>query len=414
MRAYNCCLHAVALVTLLSFIGCHKDNGPNPPAAPPSPPPPIDTLTQNIYTINAEGSSSPAIILCTPFDLAAPESQGTPGLLLIMDQDGKVLQKQTTGGTAFNLNRWIINGQTRYTWFVDDVHAFRAPGVIGYAGYEVIADSNLQTLKRVNFLPNGPDPFPAGQSLDAHDFILLSDDHYLTITYIVKHPDNIPAYINPSPNVRLQVPLIQEVNNGAVTWQWDGSSDTAFYANAVEGNNYADSVNTQDYMHINAMYLDPKDNNLICSFRNQDQVVKLSRQTGAVLWRLGGRNSDFPLFSDQRFLRQHNPTLTDSNKTLLLFDDGEITQRPESRVLEFRLDEQNKKVTGFKSFTIPEPFSQLMGSVQKSGEEYFIGGGTGNYMLEVNYVTGQKIREFLGVQTSYRAYSYPVAAKSKG
>jgi len=406
MKATNYCLCTALFVSILSFMGCQKDNGrSNTPIAPPLPP--IDMFTQNIYTINPVGNSSPAIILCTPFNLAIPEMQAAPGLLLIMDQDGKVLQKQNTEGTAFNLNRWIIGGRTRYTWFVDDVHAFRAPGVISFAGYIVIADSNLRELRRVGFSPDGRSSFPMGQSLDAHDFILLSDDHYITMTYIVEHPENIPDRLNPSPKVRLQVPLIQEVNNGMVIWQWEGSSDTSFYASSV------DSVNTQDYMHINSMYIDPRDNGLICSFRNQDQVVKLNRQTGAVLWRLGGRNSDFPLFSDQYFLRQHNPTLTDSNKTLLLFDDGEITQRAESRILEFRLDEQNKKVTGFKSFTIPEPWSQLMGSVQKSGDEYFIGGGTGNYMLEVNSVTGQKIREFLGTQTSYRAYRYPIVTKAR-
>jgi hypothetical protein len=50
-----------------------------------------------------------------------------------------------------------------------------------------------------------------------------------------------------------------------------------------------------------------------------------------------------------------------------------------------------------------------MGSVQKMGDEYFIGGGTADYMLEVNYVTGQKIREFLGYLPSYRSYKYPTS-----
>jgi hypothetical protein len=219
---------------------------------------------------------------------------------------------------------------------------------------------------------------------------------------------NIPAYLHPSAQVQVQAPLIEEISNGLVVWQWDGSQDTSFYANSVEENNYGDSLVAQDYMHMNAMYIDPKDNGLVCSFRNQDQVIKINRQTGSIVWRLGGKNSDYRLYSDQVFLRQHNPSLADSGQTLLLFDDGEATLRPESRVVEFRLDEANKVVKSFKSFSIPEPFSSVMGSVQKIGDEYFIGGGSANYILEINYVTGQKVMEFTGSQTTYRAFKAPV------
>jgi uncharacterized protein (DUF1330 family) len=90
----------------------------------------------------------------------------------------------------------------------------------------------------------------------------------------------------------------------------------------------------------------------------------------------------------------------------LLFDDGEATQRPSSRVVEFQLDEAGKVVTNFKSFNIPEPFSKVMGSVQKIGGEYFIGGGSANYILDVNYTTGQKIMEFTGTEATYRATKF--------
>ncbi len=399
-------LNAAICLFILLATACHKNDGHSNPVTP------TDTLTQNVYTINSGGSPAPAIILASPFVLSASPNVATPGLLLILDQDGKVLQKKVTDGSAFNLTRWIINGNTRYTYAVNDANAYRPAGTANNAGYTVIADSNLQEIKRVNFIPNGPGPFPAGLELDVHDFILLSDDHYISMTYYPKNVTNIPAGLNPSPKVQVFAPVIQEVSNGSVIWQWDGSTDTSFYANSVEGNNYTDSVNAQDYMHMNAMYIDPRDSTLICSFRNQDQVLKVNRKTGAIVWKLGGKNSDFPLFSDQKFLRQHNPSLADDGKTLVIFDDGEATLRPESRIVEFTLDEANRKVTAFKSFSIPEPFSQVMGSVQKIGEEYFIGGGSANYMLEINYVTGQKIKEFIGNQATYRALSYPLAAKA--
>src|ERR1700749_3020452 len=100
MKATNYCLCTALFVSVLSFMACQKDSGRgNMAMAPPFPPPPGDPFTQNIYTINPVGNSSPAIILCTPFNLTIPEMLAPPGLLLIMDQDGKVLQKKNTEGT---------------------------------------------------------------------------------------------------------------------------------------------------------------------------------------------------------------------------------------------------------------------------------------------------------------------------
>jgi hypothetical protein len=99
----------------------------------------------------------------------------SPGLLLIMDQSGKVLRKQATPGSAFCLNRWTLNGQIRYTYLVNDPNAFRTLGVDENAGYAIISDSNLKELQRVNFTSFGESPFQPGQSSDVHDFVLISD-----------------------------------------------------------------------------------------------------------------------------------------------------------------------------------------------------------------------------------------------
>ncbi len=360
-------------------------------------------LTQNVYTVSETGTPSKGQILLAPFLLNVVDS----GQLLVLDQDGKVLKEKFLPGATLCFNKWVINGQTRYTYIVNDVNAYHIPVVANFTGYIVIADSNLNEIKRVNLLPNNGIITSDGHSADVHDFILLSDDHYLLEAYYDKHADNIPAYLNPSPKNKIVAPIIQEINNGSVVWQWDGSQDTSFYANSVLFNNYADTVEPQDYMHLNSMIIDPRDNNLICSFRHQCQIVKIDRTTGAIIWKLGGKNGNIPLSSDQSFLYEHDATLTDSNSTLMVFDNGDPVIRPKSRVLEFKLDESNKQVTGFKAFDIPENFSDLMGSVQKFGDTYFIGGGTSNYALEINSVTSQKIIELSGTKTSYRAYKYP-------
>lgn len=327
-------------------------------------------------------------------------------MLLVMDQSGKVLQELAVPTAALDFERWTINGQTRYTYLVESQNVFVPLGDVAGAGYAIIADSNLNTLQQVNFTPYAPGLFPSNQGLDLHDFILLSDNDYIYLTYQQVYPTNIPAYLNPAPNISVMSPVIEEVRNGSVIFHWEGSNDTSFYANSVFDNDFSDTTEPQDYIHMNSMFIDPTDSNLICSMRHQDQVIKINRTTGAIMWRLGGLNSDFALTSDQQFLFQHDATLTDSNQTLLLFDNGSSTTRPYSRICEFHLNFTNNTVTSFKYFNIPEPFTELTGSVQKFGDEYFIGGGTANYMLDINYNTGQKIIEFVGNLASYRSFKY--------
>jgi len=370
---------------------------------------PPDTLVKNdIYTtIDSAGTPLPGIILSAPFNLAVPANVDSPGLLMLMNQDGQVLRKIVTPGFAFDFNRWIIDGQIRYTYLVNNPNALRTLGVNQFEGYAVIADSNLNTLQQVNFMPFGSNVFQPGQGLDVHEFLLISDNDFITESAIIKNVNNIPSYVPHADSEVVVAPLIEEVNNGNVVWSWDGSTDTSFYANSVTGNDFTNTDTAQDYIHLNSITIDPRDNNLIISMRNQNQIIKINRQTGAVMWRLGGKNSDFSLSSGQVFLFQHDATLADANQTLLLFDDGDPKLRSYSRVDEFQLDETNKVVTGFKSFNIPEPFTSIMGSVQKNGEDYFIGGGSANYILEVNNVTGQKIMELKSqLYATYRAFKY--------
>src|SRR6185436_20143917 len=96
------------------------------------------------------------------------------------------------------------------------------------------------------------------------------------------------------------IPIAIGIINGVVIWQWDGTDYPEFYSTSVETNDFTNLSKTQDYMHMNSMTIDPRDNNLICSFRNLNQVVKLNRITGNVMWKLGGKNSDFPLTASQK------------------------------------------------------------------------------------------------------------------
>ena len=232
---------------------------------------------------------------------------------------------------------------------------------------------------------------------------MLSESHFITISAYEKKVTNIPDSLKPAKNVRIVAPVIQEIDNDKVIWQWDGSKYVEFYTTCAVQNHFNNASISHNYMHINSIIIDPIDSNLIISCRNANQVLKLNRKNGEIIWRLGGKNSDFPLSKDQYFLTQHNVQLIDSNKTYLMFDNGYFGIRESSRILEFQLDEINKKVTGFKAYTIPKPFSSYMGSVEKIGDNYFICGGSTPFLLEVNSKTGEILMDMQGNQAMYRA-----------
>ena len=238
---------------------------------------------------------------------------------------------------------------------------------------------------------------------------MLGEDHFIVFANFEKEVNNIPASLNPPPHKRVYAAIIQETVNGKLVWQWDATKFPEFYGNSVDqdGNGFSDSTPT-DYIHLNSMVLDPSDSNLIVSFRSLNQIVKIDRHTGSILWRLGGKNSDFPLEFTQRFLGQHFVKFLDDNKTIMFVDNGNVIARPSTRILEFRLDEVNKKVAYFNAYKIPERYIPYRGSVQKVGENLLITGG--GYDDGIILLTDPKTDRYLfhlktkNQQCFYRSY----------
>jgi hypothetical protein len=261
----------------------------------------------------------------------------------------------------------------------------------------------MNEIKQVHLLPYDKIVIDNRQDLDLHDFIMFDEDHFLTMAAYEKNVKNIPDSLKPSPYIKVAAPVFQEIQGGKVIWQWDATDYPELYAASKIKNKYADTTVTQDYLHINAFSIDPKDSNIVVSFRNTDQIIKISKKTGEILWRLGGNKSDFAMTEEQKFLRQHDAKFVDKY-TMMLLDNGDSGLRQYSRVLEYKLDEKNHKILGFNQFKIDEPFAAYMGYVEKRGDSYFIAGGSGNYVTEVNYKTGKKSFELIGNLSSYRAY----------
>jgi arylsulfate sulfotransferase len=369
---------SLIIIISLIFISCKKNN-------------------ENIIGNSTDGE----IVLST-----YSANLSSASTMVVLDKYGNSIFERTVPNAAINFRKWTVNGKTRYTYMEYDPTVVQlTQGILPTTG--VLLDENFREIKRLRLIPFNGRTTADPSAIDAHDLIYLDDNHFITLSYIQKVVTNIPASLNPVANCKVVAPTIQEILNDKVVWEWDGSNYADLYTQSVEGNAFSNANVVHDYIHMNSIYIDPTDNNLICSMRNLNQIIKISRTDGHIIWRLGGTNSDFPLSANMKFLRQHNVTLTDNNQTLLVYDNGHATERPYTRVLEFQLSTDTKSVSSFKAFTLPQNiFSQFMGSVQKRGDTYFISCGSVSKILEVNYVTGQ-VNFLLNMHdVSYRALKY--------
>jgi len=353
---------------------------------------------ENVYA--PPGSIRKTEILLTPI------TEPSKSILLLTNTSGDTIHIQNTGNQVTDFRKWDIEGKTYYSYFQRSTEVYQIPNIPYSAGYRIVTDANFNELTRLKLQSYADIDARAQPGVENHDFLMLGEDHFITLSYYEKTADNIPLKLNPAPGLKIATPVIQETQNGTVVWQWVGSDYPALYETSIESNDYGNTSVASDYLHVNSMWIDPKDNNLVISCRNSNQVLKLDRHGKGIIWQLGGINSDFPIPEGMQFLRQHNVTYINDGRTLLLLDNGDINERNFSRVLEFDLDEANKSIIAARAFIIPERFVRFGGSVQKFGELYFIGCGSSPYVMEINSRTKIKTFEMKLELGSYRAFKY--------
>ena len=202
-------------------------------------------------------------------------------------------------------------------------------------------------------------------STDDHDSLLLPDGSRWLLAY---EPDLATGLVDS---------VIQHVDpSGQVLFEW---SSEAHAAETVTPDN-------ADYSHINSIDVQPN-GDVLASFRHLSSVFLIAseahhgHQPGDVIWKLGGRDSDFDFpDGDTGPCAQHAATLL-PNGNVLLFDngsssffgrlcvdqldpDGPAVQRQSSRVVEFSLDGAVASVE--RTYGAAERFAWFMGSAART------------------------------------------------
>jgi hypothetical protein len=162
-----------------------------------------------------------------------------------------------------------------------------------------------------------------------------------------------------------------------------------------------------DYFHINSIDVD-RDGNFIVSARNTHTVYKISRRTGKILWRLGGKRSDFALGPHVRFAWQHDARRFAG--LLRVFDNGAVPKvHPQSRVIYLRLDRGRMRAQLVRSIVHRPPLVAInQGNAQSLPNGHLlVGWGHEPYVTEYD-ARGRIVLDlrFGGRTDSYRAYRF--------
>jgi hypothetical protein len=240
-------------------------------------------------------------------------------------------------------------------------------------GFDAVPGGGVFSLKDETF--KTVDSFTTlGYTLDTHDMKLLPNGHALLFGQEVRTIDMSQLVPGGKTAASVTGDILQEIDaNKHLVFEWH-----TFDHIPITNSFYDLTQQTIDYAHMNAASIDPTDNNLLVSLRTTSEIVKINRQTGDVMWRLGGKANQFTFVGEHE---ENAPYYTVGqhdihrlpNGHLLYFDNGNISgggitpsDRTYSRGVEYRLDETNKVATLVWEFRhTPDISAPCTGSVRR-------------------------------------------------
>lgn len=258
-----------------------------------------------------------------------------------------------------------------------------------------------------------------GVFTDAHDLIMLPNGHYLLFGFAFRTMNLSQYYYfngngSPgSPNASLKYNVIQELDeNKNLVWSWNSIDHYSF--DDVQPYWLSSPVNV-DWTHVNSLEIDT-DGNLLVSVRHFSEITKINRQTGAIMWRFGGKRNQFTFINDpyNGFHGQHDARRLPNGNITLFDNGGNLNPLHPARGVEYILDENNRTAQLVWSHTYSNnSYSRFLGSMRRlDNGSSLIGWGklhnmnttfssvasNGNLIMEINFPDSL---------STYRVFNYP-------
>jgi hypothetical protein len=371
---------------------------------------PVGFPTMTVVTKTA--GIAPGKVFLTPTDFTGND----PSFETAVDNNGVPIYVRTDGGVPLDF-KVQANG---------DYSVARDPAINGQtAGSDQIDELNSKFEKIGAYSTVG-----GLTDTDGHDSLLEPNgDRWL----IASEPTDDVQPGNTSDGL-FDAYIQEQSPTGTVLFQWD-SADYGLQAESM-------LPNSPDYAHLNSIWL-MKNGDILASFRHLSQVMEIATsahngfEPGDIVWSLGGQDPTLTTLDDPDGgpCAQHSASQL-PNGDILMFDDGSqdidnsaplcpnyldppniatAVQRPQTRVVEYTINQTAKTATMVWSYDIPGRDSNFEGSAQRlSNGDTMIGWGpnTAAYATEVN-MAGKVVWELKGNNGlfSYRSQRFPAPDK---
>src|ERR671913_546460 len=380
-----------ASLALLNVPGCKEDRQSHfsPPAGPndvrtfrsrPELRPPAIEITHQAH------GTGPGYIF-----VAAKKGAGQDGPMIFDNLGRLVWFSKDRYATDFKVQRYM--GEPVLTWWEGEILA--GHGV----GEYVIFDGSYREITRVQ----------AGNGYrgDLHEFSITPQDTALLTAYTETQTD-LSAIGGPKEGMTWGgIAQELDIETGEVLFEWRSLEHVGVEESYRKPPQ--DPSTPLDYFHINTIEID-FDGNWLISAKGTSAVYKIDRKSGEILWRLGGKESDFEMGKGTRFASQHD-SRRQSDGTITIFDNGAPPQvHEQSRTIVLELDMDEMSATLVREYTHPkELLSTSQGNAQiLPNSNVFVGWGSAPYISEYSK-DGELLFDasFSGSAQSYRAFRLP-------
>jgi hypothetical protein len=370
---------------------------------PYAPLPPAERTNGDVQRFHSEPHLAPAAVTVTrsggswsPGEIfLAPQQGPLQNGPMILDQDGQLIwfKPLPSKEQAADFRVQSYQGKPVLTWWQGYL------GAGAGSGEGVIMDTSYRQIGTVRAA--------GGLSADLHEFQLTPRGTALITAY---YPVSWDAVHGASRQIVMDS-VVQEIDvkTGLLLFQWDSLDHVPPSDAFTEAPKQANQP--LDYFHVNSVEED-RDGNLVISARNTWAAYKVNRQTGKVMWILGGKRSSFTMGPGTSFAFQHDVRVrADHDRVMTLFDNGGGPPRAhqQSRGLKLALDLKRMIATRIAEYRqVPDLPANFEGNLQQLPDgDAFIGWGQQPYFAQFDARGERTISgRFISATANYRAYLY--------
>lgn len=330
-----------------------------------------DELPADFPTLDIKVNNNPK----DGYMLVAPRVANNSGFgnyLIILDKNGVPIKYRPTTPNSFNFKQ-----QDNGLYAVAETFGSH----LGITGNGTRANIRIFD-KDLNLLES----FQMGNGYIAgpHEFMIQPNGNFICVAQNPIPMDMSKIVEGGNPNAFIVSNVIQEFDKDKnCIFQWraiDHIEITESYLKLTDP--------VISYAHINALEVD-RDGNWLISPRHTASIMKINRLTGEIMWRFGGKKTDFTVIGDEKngpeyFSYQHDIRRL-KNGDITFFDNGNLKTPQYSRGVRYRLDEENKIATLVWQYrNTPDVYAGQQGSVQTFDDgSYLIGWGTATQANQV-------------------------------